>query len=135
MHWDEIRSNGDQDCFGEILDEVQVCTFTRDPGTFGNSCWCHSDPEIWSPRENRKGLELFASAFLFFFLFFFCVWCGYLRLISCYHQFSKLWDLMLVADILEPGKNIFKTRSNTTCLREKKKKMVCCHKNVKLKYN
>ena len=62
LHWDEIRSNGDQDCFGEILDEVQVCTFTRDPGTFGNSCWCHSDPEIWSPRENRKGLELFGVA-------------------------------------------------------------------------
>ena len=106
LHWDEIRSNGDQDCFGEILDEVQVCTFTRDPGTFGNSCWCHSDPEIWSPRENRKGLELFASALLFYF----CVWCGYLRLISYYHQFSKLCGLMLVADILEPGKNIFLTR-------------------------
>ena len=28
LHWDEVRSNGDQDCFREILDEVQVCTFT-----------------------------------------------------------------------------------------------------------
>ena len=30
-------------------------------------------------RENRKGLELFASAFLFYF----CVWRRYLRLINC----------------------------------------------------
>ena len=57
---------------------------------------------ILKSRENRKGLELFASAFLFYF----CVWCVFLRLISCYHQFSKLWDLMLVADILDPGKDI-----------------------------
>ena len=101
LGWDSLR--GDQDCFAEILDEEQVCTFTWDPGTFGNSCWCHSHPEIWSACENRKGLELFGLALLFYF----CVWCGYLRLISCYHQFSKLGDLMLVADILDPGKNIF----------------------------
>ena len=72
LHWDEICFNGDQDCFAEILDGEQVCTLTWDPGTFGNSCWCHSDPETWSPCENRKGLELFASALLFYF----CVWCG-----------------------------------------------------------
>ena len=30
-------------------------------------------------RENRKGLELFASAFLFYY----CVWCVFLRLINC----------------------------------------------------
>ena len=41
---------------------------------------------ILKSRENRKGLELFASAFLFYF----CVWCVFLRLISCYDQFSKL---------------------------------------------
>ena len=39
----------------KFLKKEQVFTFTRDPGTFGNSCWCHSDPEIWSPCENRKG--------------------------------------------------------------------------------
>ena len=99
LHWNEIRSVEIKIALEEFLMKYK---FVRLPETQVPLKILAGVTLILKSRENRKGLELFASAFLFYF----CVWCVFLRLISCYDQFSKLWDLMLVADILDPGKDI-----------------------------